>query len=300
MCDGQDPENDLIDWSSISDIAQEAIFSLGLYLLIQQAITGIADDDIKPVDISALYALAIQLQKRLGTLGDSFRRTLKYWVVGCRVFDLMEETSTTSDLVDAVDLLSCQGNVDFQNVEFAYSAKPVLRSISFGCRPGETVVFVGKSGAGKSTIRKLLFRNYLAQNGCIRIDGQDIRKLTQRSLRRQIGVVPQNPTLLNRTLLENLKFADERTTDKEIKNICRRLGFHATFKELGYDTNVGHLGSRLSGGQIMMVAITRIMIRGCKIAVFDEATGPFDHMTGEIFEQAINKMKVSMTVIMIA
>jgi ABC-type multidrug transport system fused ATPase/permease subunit len=180
MCNGQDPENDLIDWSSISDITQEAIFSLGLYLLVQQAITGIADNDIKPVDISALYTLAIQLQKRLGTLGDSFRRTLKYWVVGCRVFDIMGETSTTSDLEDAVELFSCQGNVEFQNVGFAYIAKPVLRNISFVCRPGETVVFVGKSGAGKSTIRKLLFRNYHPQNGCIFIDGQDIRKLTRR------------------------------------------------------------------------------------------------------------------------
>jgi ABC-type multidrug transport system fused ATPase/permease subunit len=300
MCDGQDPENDLIDWTSKFDFSQEVIFSLVLYFLIQKAIAGIANDGIQPVDISALFALAIQLQKRLGTLGDSLHRTLKYWVLGCRVFDLMGETSTTSDLVDAVDLYSCHGNVEFQNVEFAYSDKPVLRNISFDCRPGETVVFVGNSGGGKSTIRKLLFRSYLAQSGCIRIDGQDIRKLTKRSLRRHIGAVSQNPTLLNRTLLENLRFANERATDKEIKQMCRRLGFHATFKKLGYETNVGHLGSRLSGGQIMMVAITRIMIRGCKIAVFDEATGPFDHMTGEIFEKAIDTMKVSMTVIMIA
>jgi ATP-binding cassette, subfamily B, vacuolar membrane transporter HMT1/ACLQ len=300
MYDGQDPDNDLIDWLSKLDVAQEIIFSLGLYLLIQQAVTGVSAQNVKPVDISALYALAIQLQKQLGTLGDCFRRTLRYWVVGCRVFDLIGEKSTTADVPDAVDLFSCQGNVEFQNVEFAYSTKPVLRHVSFGCRPGETVVFVGKSGAGKSTILDLIFRKYLAQNGYVRIDGQDIRKLTQKSLRCQIGVVPQNPTLLNRTILGNLSFANENVTKEKIYEISRSLGFHDTFRELGYDTNVGESGSRLSGGQRMMVAITRIMIRGCKIVLLDEATGPFDHMTERIFQRAIDALKVSKTVIMIA
>lgn len=298
MCDGQDPENDLIDWSSISELIQEVIFSLGLYFLIQQAVTGA--DNVKPVDVSALYALAIQLQKRLSTLGDAFRRTLRYWVVGCRIFDLIGEKKTTADVPGAAELLSCQGNVKFENVEFAYGTKPVLRNVSFDCRPGETTVFVGKSGAGKSTIWNLVFRNYLAQNGYILIDGQDIRKLTQKSLRCHIGVVPQNPILLNRTIIENLRFANEGITDEEIKDISRSLGFHDTFQEVGYETNVGCSGSRLSGGQRMMVAITRIMVRGCKIVLLDEATGPFDHITEKIFHQAIDTIKSSKTVIMIA
>jgi ABC-type multidrug transport system fused ATPase/permease subunit len=160
MCKREDPENKLIDWSSTSDIAQEVVFSPGLYLLIRQAITGVLADNVKSIDISAFYALAIQLQKRLSTLGDSFRRMLRYWVLGCRAFDLIEEKPTTADVLDAVDLLSCQGNVQFQNVEFAYSTTPVLSNLSFDCRPGETVVFVGKSGAWKSTIWNLIFRNY--------------------------------------------------------------------------------------------------------------------------------------------
>jgi ABC-type multidrug transport system fused ATPase/permease subunit len=298
VCDGQDPENHLIDWSSMSELIQEVIFSLGLYLLIQQAITGA--DNVKPVDVSALYALAIQLQKRLSTLGDGIRRTLRYWVVGCRIFDLIGERSTTADIPGAAELLSCQGNVKFQNVEFAYGTKPVLRSVSFDCRPGETTVFVGKSGAGKSTILDLVFRNYFAQNGSVLIDGQDIRNLKRKSLRRHIGVVPQNPILLNRTIIENLRFANEGITDEQIKDKARSLGFHDTFQDLGYETNVGYSGSRLSGGQRMMVAITRIMVKGSKIILLDEATGPFDHLTEKIFHQAIDTMKSTKTVIMIA
>ena len=300
MCDAQDPENDLIDWSAISDTAQEVIFSLGLYLLVHQAITGVSADDIKPVDISALYALAMQLQKRLGTLGDSFRRILRYWVVGCHIFELIGEKSTTADVPGAAELLSCQGNVKFQSIEFAYGTKPILSNISFDCGPGEITVFVGKSGAGKSTIWQLIFRNYLPQNGYILIDGHDIRKLTQKSLRRHIGVVPQNPILLNRTILENLRIANEGIEDEEIYDISRSLGFHDTFQELGYETNVGYSGSHLSGGQRMMVAITSILIRGSKIVLLDEATGPFDHMTEKIFQRAIDILKSSKTVIMIA
>ncbi|CZS92369.1 uncharacterized protein RAG0_02782 [Rhynchosporium agropyri] len=298
VCDGQDPENHLIDWSSMSDIFQEVIFSLGLYLLIQQAISG--PNNVKPVDLSALYALAIQLQKRLSTLGDGIRRTLRYWVVGCRIFDLIGEKSTTADIPGAAELLSCQGNIKFQNVEFSYGAKSVLRSVSFDCRPGETTVFVGKSSAGKSTILDLVFRNYFAQNGSGLIDGLDIRSLKRKSIRCHIGVVPQNPILLNRTIMENLRFANEGITDEEIKDISRSLEFHETFHDLGYDTNVGYSGSRLSGGQRMMVAITRIIGRGSKIILLDEATGPFDHLTEKIFHQAIDTMKSTKTVIMIA
>jgi ABC-type multidrug transport system fused ATPase/permease subunit len=300
MCKGEGPENNLIDWSAKSALIQEVIFSLGLYFLIRRAITAVSDDNIKPVDLSALYSLAIHLQKRLSTLGDGFRCSLRYWVVGGRIFDLIEEQSTTADIPEAAELISCQGNVSFENVEFAYGTKLVLKNLTFDCRPGETTVFVGKSGAGKSTVWNLVFRNYLAQNGYVLIDGQDIRILTQKSLRFHIGVVPQNPILLNRTIIENLRFARDGITDEEIKDISRSLGFHDTFQELGYETNVGYSGSRLSGGQRMMVAITRIMVRGSKIVLLDEATGPFDHMTEKIFHQAIETMKSSTTVIMIA
>ena len=217
----------------MSEIIQEVIFSLGLYLLIQRTITGA--DNVKPVDLSALYALAIQLQKRLNTLGDGICRTLRYWVVGCRIFDLIGEKSTTADMPGAAELLSCQGIVKFQNVEFSYGTKSVLRSVSFDCRPGETTVFVWKSGAGKSTILDLVFRNYFAQNGSVLIDVQDIRNLKRKSLRCHIGVVPQNPILFNRTTMENLRFANEGITDEEIKDISQSLGFHDTFEELGYD-----------------------------------------------------------------
>jgi ABC-type multidrug transport system fused ATPase/permease subunit len=300
MCKGQDAENSLIDWSSISAIIQEVIFSLGLSFLIRQAIIESPDKNVKSVDLSALFTLAIQLQKRLATLGDGFRRSLRYWVVGGQTFDMMGEKSTTADEPDATELLSCQGNVRFLKVNFAYETKPVLRNLSFNCRPGETTVFVGKSGAGKSTVWHLVFRNYVARNGYVLIDEQDIRKLTQESLRRHIGVVPQNPTLLNRTIIENLRFANDEVTETGIKDICRSLGFHDTFQEVGYETNVGHSGSRLSGGQRMMVAIAMVMVRGPKIIILDEATGPFDQMTENIFHQAIDSMKSSKTVIMIA
>src|SRR5262249_27032281 len=121
------------------------------------------------------------------------------------------------------------------------------------------------------------------QNGRVCIDGQDVRTLRRESLRSHIGVVPQNPQLLDRTILENLRIASEGITDEKIYAISRKLGFHDTFQKLGYETKVGSSGSRLSGGLKMMVAITRILIRGPKIILLDEATGPFDNMTENIF-----------------
>lgn len=296
MSNAQVPENNVIDWSSVSEIAQEIIFSLGLYLLIQQSITGVLSGNVNPVDVSALYALAMQLQKQLRSLGESFRRSLRYWVGSGRLFSLLEETPFKVDVRDASELHSCQGHIEFNNVKFSYGSKQVLKGVSFDCRPGEITVFVGKSGAGKSTIHKLIFREYPPQEGYIRIDGQDTQEFTQESLRYHIGVVPQSPTLLRRTILENLRFARDDVQDEEIYNISQSLGFHNTFQELGYATNVGSL----SGGQKMMVAITMIMIKGTRIILLDEATAAFDPTTEEIFQKAIETLKSSKTVIMIA
>jgi ATP-binding cassette subfamily B protein len=296
ISDGQIPENNVIDWSSMSEIAQEVIFSLGLYLLIQQSVTGVSSGHVEPVDMLALYALLVQLQKQLSTLGDSFRRSLRYWVGSHQLFSLIRETPTTVDIPDASELRSRQGHVRFRNVEFAYGTKPVLRGVSFDCRCGEITVFVGKSGAGKSPIRKLIFREYLAQDGYIRIDGQDIREVTQESLRCHIGIVPQNPVLLRRTIVENLRFARDGIQDREIYDISQSLGFHDTFHELGYETNV----SGLSVGQKMMVAITMIMIKGSRIILLDEATAAFDPKTEKVFHRAIETLKSLKTVIMIA
>jgi len=190
-----------------------------------------------------------------------------------RMLELFKEKPTVVDSPTAKKLLSCEGSLKFSSVKFAYDIrKPALQNLDFTCAAGTTTALVGESGGGKSTVFRLLFRFYNADSGSIQLDGHDVQDLTIDSLRRQIGVVPQDTVLFNETLMYNLKYARQEATDEEVYDACRAASIHdkiLTFPD-GYKTKVGERGLRLSGGEKQRVAIARTILKNPRIILLDE------------------------------
>jgi ABC-type multidrug transport system fused ATPase/permease subunit len=293
-------ENKVIDWSSVVEVVQRVVHSFGLYILLSPTLPGIYSGMHSPVDIMALLAISVKLQKTSSALAECVRRSQSAAQSDKRRQDLALEKITVVDHTEASELLTCGGRIEFKDVGFSYDNKQILRSVKFSCRSGEVVAFVGPSGAGKSTIFSLIFRHYIPHTGSIYIDGEDIQLLKGISLRRHVGLVTQNPGLFNRSLMENLRLARDGITDEEIYRVAQYLGFHDAFQRVGYEIKVGDRGLSLSGGQRMMVAITMVVIKDAKIILLDEATAAFDPMTENIFQSAIETLKYSKTMIMIA
>jgi ABC-type transport system involved in Fe-S cluster assembly fused permease/ATPase subunit len=188
-------------------------------------------------------------------------------------------------------------------VEFAYDArKPALNGLTFHCPPGATTALVGESGGGKSTVFRLLFRFYNADFGSIRVDGRRVDSITIESLRRHIGVVPQDTVLFNETLMYNLKYANPSASDEEVYEACRAASIHdkiLTFPD-GYQTKVGERGLRLSGGEKQRVAIARTILKDPRIILLDEATAALDTETEEHIQEALSTLSKGRTMLVIA
>uniref|UniRef100_A0AAR2JIH2 ATP-binding cassette, sub-family B (MDR/TAP), member 6b n=1 Tax=Pygocentrus nattereri TaxID=42514 RepID=A0AAR2JIH2_PYGNA len=207
------------------------------------------------------------------------------------------------DDVNAVDLLCIEGRVDFQNVCFSYIAgKEILRNVSFTAMPGQTVALVGQSGSGKSTIIRLLFRFYDVQEGCILIDGQDISKVQQSSLRSYIGVVPQDTVLFNDNIRENIRYGRIAASDQEVEDAALAADIHHKILSLpdGYDTQVGERGLKLSGGEKQRVAIARTILKAPRIILLDEATSALDTQTERNIQASLTRVCASRTSIVVA
>jgi ABC-type multidrug transport system fused ATPase/permease subunit len=170
------------------------------------------------------------------------------------------------------------------------------------CRAGTTTAFVGESGEGKSTIFRLLFRFYQSQEGCITVDGHDVRNITIDSLRKHIGVVAQDPVLFNDSLMYNLKYANQNATDEQVYDACRAASVHDTIMRFpdGYSTKVGDRGLRLSGGEKQRVAIARVILKDPKIILLDEATASLDTNTEENIQRSLEVLSQDRTILMIA
>lgn len=205
--------------------------------------------------------------------------------------------------MNAGDLSFTEGRVDFQNVCFGYTAgKEILSEVSFTVMSGQTVALVGPSGSGKSTIIRLLFRFYDVQGGCILIDGQDISKVRQNSLRSYIGVVPQDTVLFNDNIRENIRYGRISASDQEVEEAAVAADIHHKILSLpdGYATEVGERGLKLSGGEKQRVAIARTILKSPRIILLDEATSALDSQTERNIQASLAKVCANHTTLVVA
>jgi ABC-type transport system involved in Fe-S cluster assembly fused permease/ATPase subunit len=220
-----------------------------------------------------------------------------------RLIRLLNLNPSTKDGCNAPELKVTGGCIEFRDVSFSYSSSTkLMENVNFVAKPGETVALVGETGGGKSTILKLVYRLYDIATGSITIDGQNIRFVSQNSLRSFLGIVPQNPTLFNRSILENIRYARLDATDEEIYEACKDAAIHdkiMSFSEK-YETKVGEGGIKLSGGELQRLGIARVLLKRPKIVLFDEATSSLDSSTETEIQKALQKLQAGRTTIVIA
>jgi ATP-binding cassette subfamily B protein len=219
------------------------------------------------------------------------------------IFKLLEQVPEVQDRPTAPPLLLAHGEVRFDRVDFAYQAdRQILRQVDFTIHPGEKVAVVGHSGAGKSTLARLLYRFYDVTGGRILIDGQDIRDVTQQSLRQAIGIVPQDTVLFNDTIYFNLLYGRPDASRAEVEQAAAMAHIHQFIESLpqGYDTLVGERGLKLSGGEKQRIAIARAILKRPRILVFDEATSSLDSKTEQAILETLGEVAREHTTLVIA
>lgn len=232
-----------------------------------------------------------------------YRTIASYMLDAERLLDIMTKKPNIDDKAGAKDLEFKDGIIEFDRVSFAYDVrKPVLKNVNFTTKPAQTVALVGETGGGKSTILKLLFRFYDITEGNLRIDGQDVRDVSLRSLRENIGVVPQSPSLFQDTLMANIRYSRLEATDEEVFDACRAAAIHdkiISFPD-GYKSKPGARGVNLSGGELQRIAIARAILKRPKIVLLDEATSAVDTETELIIQESLKKLIQGKTTIVVA
>jgi ATP-binding cassette subfamily B protein len=250
-----------------------------------------------------INALMIQLYMPLNFMGMVYREIKQGLVDLESMFALMQESPEVEDKPGARPLVVTKGEIRFENVRFQYDPeRPILKDLSFQVPAGKMVAIVGPSGAGKSTIARILFRFYDIEGGRVTIDGQDIRDVTQKSLRAAIGVVPQDTVLFNDTILYNIKYGRFGASDEEIAEAARLAQIDAFIRALPqqYKTMVGERGLKLSGGEKQRVAIARTILKSPPILVLDEATSALDSHTEKDIQDALDRVAQNRTTLVIA
>ncbi len=288
---------------SALNAGQAAIIALGVTALMTLASQGVVDGSLSMGDLVLINAFLIQLFIPLNFLGVVYSQ-LKHATADMQaMFEVLELEPEIQDKVDASVLDVGEGDVRFNNISFAYDAdRPILKDISLEIPAGHKVAIVGASGSGKSTLARLLFRFYDVQSGQITINGQDIRGVTQHSLRQSIGIVPQDTVLFNDTLRYNIGYASPETTQNEIENAARAANIHDFIVSLpnGYDTLVGERGLKLSGGEKQRTAIARAILKNPRILIFDEATSSLDSASEQVILDALKSVARHHTTLVIA
>lgn len=288
---------------NIMNVSQNLVFTLGLMVACFIAAYQVTTGQRKVGDFVTLLTYMAQLQGPLNFFGTFYRSIQSAMINSERMLELFKEKPTVVDEPDAQPLPSCQGEIRFNGVEFAYDPrKPALHGTSFRCAPGTTTALVGESGGGKSTVFRLLFRFYNITGGSIQIDGHDVKNIKLDSLRRHIGVVPQDTVLFNESLMYNLKYANPSATDEDVFAACRAASIHEKILGFpdGYNARVGERGLKLSGGEKQRVAIARTIIKDPRIILLDEATAALDSETEQHIQTALEKLSQGRTTLVIA
>ncbi|WP_454694116.1 ABCB family ABC transporter ATP-binding protein/permease [Achromobacter aegrifaciens] len=288
---------------SVLNVGQAAIISVGLTLVMWMAATGIAEGRYTLGDFVLVNTYLLQLYQPLSFFGFVYREIKQAIIDMERMFELLGQDREVADRPDAQPLRVAGGEVEFRDVHFGYDTRrPILKGVSFTIPAGRTVAVVGTSGAGKSTIARLLFRFYDADGGAILIDGQDVREVTQASLRAAIGVVPQDTVLFNDTILYNIGYGRPGSSEGEIQAAARLAHIHDLIMAMpdGYQTMVGERGLKLSGGEKQRVAIARTILKNPAIFLFDEATSALDTHTEREIQANLREVSQGRSTLIIA
>jgi len=285
------------------NFGQAIIITAGLVVVMVMAALGVQSGALTVGDFVMVNAYMIQITLPLNFLGSVYREIRQALVDMGEMFDLLEQPQEVADKPGAPGLAVQGGEVVFDDVRFAYeAARPILKGLNFRLTPGQTVALVGPSGSGKSTIGRLLFRFYDVTGGAIRIDGQDLREVTQQSLHDAIGVVPQDTVLFNDTIRYNIGYGRPDAGHAEVEQAARAAKIHDFIMALpeGYETVVGERGLKLSGGEKQRVGIARTLLKNPPILLLDEATSALDTETERDIQSELKMMGQGRSVITIA
>jgi ATP-binding cassette subfamily B protein len=288
---------------SMLNTGQQMIIATALVAMLWRATEGVVAGRMTLGDLVMVNAFMIQLYIPLNFLGVIYREIKQSLTDLDKMFTLLERDREIADAPGALALQVSQGHVKFDRVSFAYDpARPILHDVSFEIPAGKTVAVVGPSGAGKSTLARLLYRFYDIGSGAITIDGQDIRQVTQSSLRQAIGIVPQDTVLFNDTVEYNIAYGRPGASREDVEGAARAAHIHDFIAGTpkGYDTMVGERGLKLSGGEKQRVAIARTLLKDPPVLIFDEATSALDSANERAIQAELRSVSQGKTALVIA
>ncbi len=281
----------------------ELVAALGVTLILWYGGHNVIDGETSPGSLIAFLVYAVNISNPIKRITRTIGTIQKALAAAQRVFNVIDLEEDVKNEPDAKALPAVTGNVDFEHVSFAYNkGEEVLHDLDFQVKPGQVIGIVGPSGAGKSTIASLLPRFYNVSGGVIRIDGQDISKVTLESLREQVGIVPQETMLFNGSVYENILYGRLDATREEVEAAAKAANAHEFIMGLpqGYDTMLGDRGVNISGGQRQRISIARAILKNPRILILDEATSALDTESERLVQEALNRLMVGRTSFVIA